>query len=117
MFLLVTFTASFTIFCHCACTAAAVTAHGCHRSCCEKGPEKQKHNDCQGMQAVKLNLQARQTANAILAAPTPLTGIISRAVTIEAVALADPDTKKLPQQWSYKHSPPNLLSFYQCFLI
>lgn len=69
------------------------------------------------MQAVRFNLLEKQTANQILPAPAPLTAIVSRPNLSIAIAPAHTEKRKLPQQWSYKHSPPNLLSLYQRFLI
>jgi hypothetical protein len=122
LLMLVSFTASFTVFCHCACTAAinpskvSCCGHD-HPTCCEKAPKKANDHGCQGMQAVKFNLLEKQTAHHILPAPAPLTAIMSRPEVSVTTALPQTEKRKLPQQWSYKHSPPNRLSLYQCFLI
>jgi hypothetical protein len=132
LFLLLTFSASFTIFCHCACAAAAAAAHRAasadsespRHSCCDKMPESPKqakhqhsHRDCQGMQAVRFNLLEKQTADPIHSAPAPFTGLIQWGEQPTITTLPQTEKRKLPQQWSYKHSPPNRLSLYQCFLI
>lgn len=121
LFLLVTFTASFSVFCHCECSAAIVAkAH--HHSCCDKmsqttAPEKkQQHGDCQGMQAVRFHLLEKQAADHVHPAPAPLTAVVQWAEQ-PVKTLTQTEKRKLPQQWSYKHSPPNRLSLYQCFLI
>jgi hypothetical protein len=122
LLLLVTFTTSFTVFCHCAGTATMAAAMpGCHRSCCEKPPTKPEHpqhNDCQGMQAVQFHLLEKQAADPIHAAPAPFTALFLWNED-QPVRLAPVYTGhgKLPQQWSYRHSPPDLLSLYQCFLV
>ena len=109
--MLVAFTTSFTVFCHCATTAVHATC------CCEKkAPKHSDNRDCQGMQAVKFNLLEKQTADHILASPAPVTAIITTNITLEP-ALPGTEKKKLPEQWSYKHSPPDRHSLYQCFLI
>jgi len=69
------------------------------------------------MQAVKFNLLEKQTADPIHPAPAPLTALI---VWNEYPAITGPiatEKRRLPQQWSDKHSPPDRLSLYQCFLI
>jgi hypothetical protein len=139
LFLLVTFTASFTVFCHCACGAgdaamdAAMAGKAHHHSCCDKMPKadgqadaanhagsagnRQEHGDCQGMQAVKFHLLETQASAPIHPAPAPLTALIAWAGQPTSTTLPKTEKRKLPQQWSYRHSPPNLLSLYQCFLI
>ena len=130
LLLLVVFTTSFTVFCHCTGAAAdpamktSRTSQNCHRSCCDKMPgspkqikHRQEHNDCQGMQAVRFNLLEKQTADPIHPAPTPLIALVRWNEYPVTIALPQTEKRKLPQQWSYKHSPPNRLSLYQCFLI
>jgi hypothetical protein len=124
LFLLVTFTASFTVFCHCECVTAMNTAMAGkvqHHSCCEKTPEKANHqqeqHDCQGMQAVRFHLLEKQAADPVHASAAPLTAQLEWGWQPVNTMLTQTEKRKLPQQWSYKHSPPNLLSLYQCFLI
>lgn len=116
LFMLVTFTASFTVFCHCAKAAAAAAATCCCKKMATGRKAGQKDNrSCQGMQAVKLNLQEKQTADNILVAPAPLTAL---PVSPEPPGLILRRTEnRQPQQWAYKHSPPDRLSLFQCFLI
>jgi hypothetical protein len=113
--MLVTFSVSFTLFCHCAAMAAAVAKPAHCQHCHKKASNKMDDTGCQGMQAVKFNLLEKQTANAIHPAPTPLTALI--AWNEFPLPIAFPQKRTQPQQWSYKHSPPDLLSLYQCFLI
>lgn len=99
--MLVTFAASFTVFCHCEKVS----------SCCEK--KKKDDHGCQGMAAVKFNLREKQAVAAFHL----------EALTIELPAH---QFREAPERrtesgfsvfWSYKHSPPNRQSLYQCFLI
>jgi hypothetical protein len=118
LIMLVSFTASFTVFCHCETTAATASASAscCQRSCGDKkcGDKKKKDDHgCQGMQAVKLNLQDKQTAIAIHIAAIPV--IILPTQTTPSIQL--PDRQPIPQTWPDRHSPPDRHSLYQCFLI
>jgi hypothetical protein len=100
--MLVSFAASFTVFCHCEKAS----------SCCEK--KKTTDKGCQGTQAVKLNLQEKQAvaafhveAVAMMPAQRGTGGRVLGARVERGFAIF----------WSYKHSPPNRQSFYHCFLI
>jgi hypothetical protein len=109
LIMLVSFTASFTVFCHCETVAPAASC--CQRSCGEK--KKKDDHGCQGMQAVKLNLQDKQTAVAIHMAAIPV--IILPTKTAQSIQL--PDHQPIPQTWPDRHSPPDRHSLYQCFVI
>jgi hypothetical protein len=121
--MLVTFTASFTVFCHCE-TVTTPAAACCKNSCC--GDKKSDHDDgkktqhnkddhgCQGMQAVKLNLQDKQTATAIHMAPLPM---VVLPMTQIASIRPSAEPKAQSPAWPDRHSPPDLLSLHQCFLI
>ena len=110
--MLVSFAASFTVFCHCE-TAAAASC--CQRSCCEKKPEQKKtDHGCQGMQAVKFNLQDKQTAAAIHMAAIPM--VVLPMTQIAHVRQLS-EAKALSPAWPDRHSPPDRQSLYQCFLI
>jgi hypothetical protein len=118
LLMLLTFSISFTVFCHCAATAAVAVAAPAHCPHCHKKASKQPGDrDCQGMQAVKFNLLEKQTADPIHAAPAPLTALIARTEYPLSITFASTERRQLPEQWSYKHSPPDRLSLYQCFLI
>ena len=109
--MLVSFAASFTVFCHC---ETATAASCCQRSCCEKKPEQKKtDHGCQGMQAVKFNLQDKQTAAAIHMAALPV--IILPTQVAQSIHL--PDHQPIPQTWRDRHSPPDRLSLHKCFQI
>jgi hypothetical protein len=107
-FMLVSFAASFTVFCHCETVAAASCRQ---RSCCEK-KNKDDHG-CQGMQAVKFNLQDKQTAVAIHMAALPMISLPAQ--TAHSTRL--PDHQPILRTWPDRHSPPDRHSLYQCFLI
>ncbi len=118
LLLLVIFSTSFTVFCHCAAMAASAPATpSCCHACHKKAPKQADDQGCQGMQAVRFNLLEKQTAHQILPAPAPFTGSLTRPAMPVSITLIQTEKRKLPQQWSYKHSPPNRLSLYQCFLI
>lgn len=114
--MLVIFSVSFTVFCHCGAMAAVAAPAHCQH-CHKKASKQQGGSDCQGMQAVKFNLLEKQTAAPIHAASAPLTALIARAEYPLSIPLSPTEKRQLPQQWSDKHSPPDRLSLYQCFLI
>lgn len=113
--MLVTFSVSFTVFCHCAATAAAAPAHCQH--CHKKASKQPGDSGCQGMLAVKFNLLEKQTADFIHVSPAPLMALIARAECPLSISPAPTEKRQLPELWSYKHSPPDRLSLYQSFLI
>jgi hypothetical protein len=110
--MLVAFTASFTVFCHCETAAAAAAPR--HSCCCGQAKkEKKDDHGCQGMQAVKLNLQDKQTAVDIHMAALPVISLppqITRPTQL-------PDHQPISRNWPDRHSPPDRQSLYQCFLI
>jgi hypothetical protein len=111
-FMLVSFAASFTVFCHCETVAsAAATASCCQRSCCEK-KQKDDHG-CQGMQAVKLNLQDKQTTAAFHLEVLPMV-LVDRGAEERDFALRS--EKVYSVFWAYKLFPDRQ-SLYQCFII
>lgn len=114
--MLVSFSISFTIFCHCAAMAAVAAPAHCQH-CHKKAPKQHDDSGCQGMQAVKFNLLEKQTADTIQAAPPPLVALIARAQFPWSLSLVSAEIRKHPGQWSYKHSPPDRQSLYQRFLI
>ncbi|HEV2479654.1 MAG TPA: hypothetical protein VGS79_08310 [Puia sp.] len=116
LLMLMTFSVSFTVFCHCA-AMAAVTAPAHCRHCRKKASKQQDDSGCRGMQAVKFHLLEKQTADPIHAAPAPLTALIAPAAYPGTIMLLPTEKRQRPQQWYYKHSPPDRLSLYQCFLI
>jgi hypothetical protein len=106
--MLVAFAASFTVFCHCETVVAASCSQ---RSCCEK--KKKDDHGCQGMQAVKLNLQEKQAVASFHLAALPMT-LVERGVGKRNGALRP--KKVCSDSWAYELSP-NRQSLYQCFLI
>ena len=116
LLMLVTFSVSFTVFCHCAAMAAVAAPAHCQH-CHKKAPKQHGDSGCQGMQAVKFNLLEKQTADIIHASPAPFMALIARAVYPLSITFGSAERRQLPEQWSYKHSPPDRLSLYQCFLI
>ncbi len=104
--MLVAFTASFTVFCHC-----EPASPGRHRSCCEKKAPQPSHG-CQGMNAVKLNLQAKQTAAAVHAGVVPMMVIEWVGLTLDKEVV-----KRCVEIWPIEDSPPDKLSMLQCFRI
>jgi hypothetical protein len=115
LLMLVTFAASFAVFCHCRVMAAVPKTVSC--SCCEKKPAKQTPSgDCNGMRAIQFHLLEKQVAPHLLLKQLP-------AAILPFVAPAPvapyPLTKNtpLPALWVDKHSPPDLLTLYQRFLI
>lgn len=122
--MLVAFTVNYCVICHCAASAAPRGDRMGHCSaCCEKqeGKVDRKgqagHNDCQGMQAVKFNLLEKQVSSSITSGEQPVM-LVSYGYTILAAdRLALDKDRAIPDQWVYKHSPPDLQVLYQRFLI
>jgi hypothetical protein len=113
LLLLVVFAASFTVICHC----AVATPSCSERSCCEKKTDhKPNDHGCQGMQAVKFNLLEKQAAASVHAGASPVV-ILADASLVLLTPPSRVIRPSLPDIWSYKHSPPDLLSLYQRFLI
>lgn len=108
--MLVAFTASFTVFCHCEPAPIGMSS-GCHRQCCEKKAPAPSHG-CQGMNAVRLNLQAKQTAAAIHAGVVPMMVIEWVGLTLDKEVV-----KRFDEIWPNKDAPPDKLSLLQCFRI
>jgi hypothetical protein len=106
--MLVAFAASFTVFCHCEPVEAASC---CKRSCCEK--KKKDDHGCQGMQAVKLNLQEKQAVAVFHVEAAPMV-LVERGASEWNDALRPVNVHS--RSWAYRLFS-NRQSFYKCFLI
>ena len=95
---------------------AAMHCHGCCEKPSGKSGDDKDGKDCQGMQAVKFNLLEKQTADAITSGELPVLFISTYNFSIPVVVVAD-RAYRLPEQWAYKHSPPDLQVLHQLFLI
>ena len=115
--MLVTFSVSFTLFCHCAAMAASAAGRVRCAHCHKPTHKQTDESGCQGMQAVRFNLLEKQTADPIHPAPAPLTALIAWSEYPTSTGVVSTEKRHLPQRWLYKHSPPDRLSLYQCFLI
>ncbi|HXB06957.1 MAG TPA: hypothetical protein VNW04_07575 [Puia sp.] len=100
LLMLVVFTASFTVFCHC----ATAQKHSC---CCEK-----KTKPCHSAESVKFNLAEKQLADHIQAAPLAIMAIVIRHPLAQPAKLPTPATLNRA-----KHPPPDLLTIQQRLLI
>ena len=89
LLMLVSFSVSFTLFCHCAAMAASAAPHCTH--CHKKSSKQGDESGCQGMQAIKFNLLEKQTVDHIQAAREKNSGIVinAGAYTHTSVALLD----------------------------
>jgi hypothetical protein len=119
--MLVVFTVNFCVVCHCAANAAPCgLAH--HHTCCEKSAsgkqsDSDSKNDCSGMQAVKFNLLEKQVSSPIHSGEQPVL-LITHIYSLTApVLLVTSRSRRLPDEWAYKHAPPDRQALYQSFLI
>jgi len=127
LLMLTAFTANFAVFCHCNVASASATAPAASSSlvhpCCEKTnkscagtPDPASPLGCHGMQAMKFNLLEKQLTAPIHPAAPPTIDVISGYAVLPAI----PATAKKAirrERGANKHAPPDLLAFYQRFLI
>jgi hypothetical protein len=114
--MLLVFTASFCVVCHCGARASAGVSKT--HSCCEKHSRKQSDpKDCGGMQAMKFNLEEKQTAAAYELAPVAVFLITHLYSLPAALLLPEKRSRTIADHWAYKHAPPDLQVLYQRFLI
>ncbi|MBS1662694.1 MAG: hypothetical protein JST68_16745 [Bacteroidetes bacterium] len=132
--MLVTFTVNFCVICHCAASAAPVKVGHTHHSCCEKAVcdekgdgskaaadcgdkgMKEPKGGCQGMQAVKFNLLEKQASDPVVMGEMPVLWVPTYTYSLPVVELKEPGLR-VPEQWAYRHSPPDLRVLHQSFLI
>jgi len=114
--MLVVFTVNFCVICHCAANAAPRAVH-CHSCCEKKSSKKEGHEGCSGMQAVKFNLLEKQVSSSITSGDQPVLLINHIYSVCVPVRLSGGDKPIIPDQWVYKHAPPDLQALYQRFLI
>jgi hypothetical protein len=123
--MLTAFTANFAVFCHCnvaSATTAAASSSPVH-PCCEKKakgctgtPDPGSSSGCHGMQAIKFNLLEKQLTATIHPAAPPTIDVISGYAVLPAIPATA--KKAIPhERGANKHAPPDLLAFYQRFLI
>ena len=123
--MLVVFTVNFCVVCHCAANAVPRgSTH--HHTCCEKPASKydnrhesrgESPGDCSGMQAVKFNLLEKQVSSPIHSGEQPVLLITHIYSIITPVLLTTVGSLRLPDEWAYKHAPPDRQALYQSFLI
>lgn len=120
--MLVTFMVNFGVVCHCAGKGVGVKAM-VHHSCCEEKDAgvkdcgaKEPKGGCQGMQAVKFNLLEKQASDPVSAGESPVWLVPFYMYSVPVVELKEP-VLGLPEQWAYRHSPPDLRILHQSFLI
>ena len=117
MLMLVAFTVNFCVICHCAASAAPTKVGHCH-ACCGSGEKKgNEHHGCQGMQAVKFNLLEKQVSSSISSGEQPVMLISFNYSILAPGQLVVDGYRAVPDQWVYKHAPPDLQVLYQRFLI
>jgi len=126
LLMLTAFTANFAVFCHCnearAEAAPAASSSPVH-TCCEKTtrscagtPDPASPLGCHGMQAMKFNLLEKQLTASIHPAAPPVISVIYDFAVLPAIP---PTAKKTIHRegGANKHAPPDILAFYQQFLI
>ena len=120
MLMLVAFTVNFCVICHCAASAAPVMKGGHCHACCGSGEKKkggEGNHGCQGMQAVKFNLLEKQVSSSISSGEQPVMLISFNYSILAPGQFVVDGYRAVPDQWVYKHAPPDLQVLYQRFLI
>lgn len=139
LFLLTVFAANFYSVCHCKDMAPShpALAHVRHHegkhhtekdACCGDDLQPQKtcagddcpcdeNNGCCGMHAVKWSLLEKQTADPISLHPVFFAAFFGHFIIPTDSTPSLPSEGRIEDKWLHKHSPPDLQSLYQRFLI
>jgi hypothetical protein len=86
------------------------TCAGHHKPCSEK-------DGCCGTHAIKFSLLEKQTAEPITFHPAFFAAFIHHFIIPTDISPSIPSEGKIEAKWLHKHSPPDLQSLYQRFLI
>lgn len=118
--LLITFVSNFFVICHCQANEAPAAAHR-HSCCCRENASATQHshpdsNECPATHALKFNLLEKQVASTFLAG-APIVAEVPRHFIVAINGGFALDEEPLRKIYFYKHSPPDLQSLYQRFLI
>ncbi len=140
LFLLTVFTANFYSVCHCkdmAPSRPALAQRASHHDgkhheekddCCRDDIQSPKDcsdhhcprdekNGCCGTHAVKWSLLEKQAAYPISSYPVFFAAFTHHFIIPTDLTLSLPSKGKIQDKWLHKHSPPDLQSLYQRFLI
>jgi hypothetical protein len=120
LLLLITFVSNFFVVCHCQAQDAPAVAHR-HSCCCGKAataqhPSSHEDNDCPATHAVKFNLLEKQVASTFFAGAR-MVAIVAGHLIVAVNSDFAKDETPFRKIYFYKHSPPDLQSLYQRFLI
>jgi hypothetical protein len=135
LFMLTVFTANFYSVCHCKDMVVSHPAlsqvshhHEEKDTCCDDEKTEKNCTDhhkpcnekdgCCGTHAVKFSLLEKQTAEQITLHPLFAVAFTQHfIIPLEIIPLSGNTEGKIEQEWLHKHSPPDLQSLYQRFLI
>jgi hypothetical protein len=120
LLLLITFVSNFFVVCHCSAhEAPAVTPR--HSCCCRENASTLPHShhegdECPATHSVKFNLLEKQVASTFFAGAPMVAVIAGRFVVAvnSGLAMSETPFRKI---YLYKHSPPDLQSLHQRYLI
>lgn len=120
LLLLITFVSNFFVVCHCQASEAPMAAHR-HSCCCRENASTTQHshpdgNECPATHAVKFNLLEKQVASTFFAG-VPMVADIAAHFIVAINGCSVLDGASFRKIYLYKHSPPDLQSLYQRFLI
>jgi hypothetical protein len=120
LLLLITFVSNFFVVCHCQAHEAPTATH--RQSCCCKenaSAVPHSHHDgdeCPATHSVKFNLLEKQVASTFLAG-APMVAVIAGHFILAVNGGFVVNEASFRKIYFYKHSPPDLQSLYQRFLI
>jgi hypothetical protein len=137
LFMLTVFAANFYSVCHCRHMAISNSNpvafdgikghekdqdcdddHCSDKSCADNHKPCNEKDGCCGTHAVKFSLLEKQTAEQITLHPLFTVAFTQHfIIPLEIIPLSGNTEGKIEQEWLHKHSPPDLQSLYQRFLI
>jgi hypothetical protein len=118
--LLITFVSNFFVVCHCQANEAPAGPHR-HSCCCRENAATTQHthhdgNECPATHAVKFNLTEKQVTSTFFAG-APMIAVVDGHFIVAVNGGLAVDKSPVRKIYFYKHSPPDLQSLYQRFLI
>lgn len=134
LFLLTVFTANFYCVCHCKDMTVSHPAfsrvshhHEEKETCCDNEQTEKNCTDhhkpcgekdgCCGTHAVKFSLLEKQTVDPITFHPVFFAAFIHHFIIPTNILPSRHSGGRIEDKWLHKHSPPDLQSLYQRFLI
>jgi len=120
LLLLITFVSNFFVVCHCQASEMPMASHR-HSCCCKENtsvvpPSHHGSDECPATHSVKFNLLEKQVAPTFLAG-APTVAMIAGHFVLAVRRGFVVNESSFRRIYFYKHSPPDLPSLYQRFLI